>query len=427
MDAHKLKPRNPWFSGLFSLFVPGLGQFYNGQLNKAILFMAAPFVFSILYGVSDFLINKVGLFVYLSFFLLLPFYAVIDSFVIARNNKTFELKSYNKVVFYILIGIVSFGLRITFLRPNSIARVEHFVIPTPAMEGTLIVGDRLVAGYHRLNTEVKPNDVVIFKVPRIEENNYGVFDRSKWVERSVDQKINYIKRCVAVGGDVLEIKNKEVFVNSKEIKKSETQQFKYIVVSKGEISPKNLKQMGLDLDDFQLLGRVDKANEENTHYFMYLTDDFVSKLKSLPYIVSVNIDPNNYETERFPFSKYTSSWTGANYGPLTLPKEGMKIQINDSTLSMYGYTIQAYENQKNVKIDSAQLMIDGKVVTEYTFNQNYYFMMGDNRDNSLDSRYWGFVPEDHIVGKGFFIWLSLDKYGSFFDKVRWKRFFKLIR
>ncbi len=104
----------------------------------------------------------------------------------------------------------------------------------------------------------------------------------------------------------------------------------------------------------------------------------------------------------------------------------MTIAINDSTLSIYGTTIRDFDLNKDVKIENEKLSIDGKEVTQYTFKQNYYFMMGDNRDNSLDSRYWGFVPEDHIVGKGFFIWLSLDKYGSFFDKIRWRRFFKLI-
>ena len=124
-------------------------------------------------------------------------------------------------------------------------------------------------------------------------------------------------------------------------------------------------------------------------------------------------------------SKY-APWNGENFGPLTLPKEGMTIDINDSTLAIYGSTIRDFDLNKDAKIENGKLIIDGKEVTKYTFNQNYYFMMGDNRDNSLDSRYWGFVPEDHIVGKGFFIWLSIDKYGSYFNKIRWKRFFKLI-
>jgi signal peptidase I len=105
----------------------------------------------------------------------------------------------------------------------------------------------------------------------------------------------------------------------------------------------------------------------------------------------------------------------------------MKIAINDSTLYTYGKVIEKYDLNKDVKIEGSKLFIEGKEITEYTFNQNYYFMMGDNRHNSLDSRYWGFVPEDHIVGKGFFIWLSIDKHGSFFNKIRWSRFFKLIR
>jgi signal peptidase I len=105
----------------------------------------------------------------------------------------------------------------------------------------------------------------------------------------------------------------------------------------------------------------------------------------------------------------------------------MTVTIDSNTLVTYGKVITLYDHNEDATIENNKLYIDGKEVTSYTFKQNYYFMMGDNRHNSLDSRYWGFVPEDHIVGKGFFIWLSLDKNANFFNKIRWNRFFKLIR
>jgi signal peptidase I len=120
------------------------------------------------------------------------------------------------------------------------------------------------------------------------------------------------------------------------------------------------------------------------------------------------------------------NWSRDNFGPLWIPKEGATIPVNDSTMSIYGFTILDYEHHENAKIENGKLIIDGKELAEYTFKQDYYFMMGDNRHNSLDSRYWGFVPADHIVGKAFFIWLSIDKEGSFFNKIRWSRFFNLI-
>jgi signal peptidase I len=343
--------------------------------------------------------------------------------------------------------------------------MEAYTIPTPSMENSLLVGDFLfVSKFHygtrtprtplqiplthqkiwfteipsylpwvqlptfRLPgiTSVKNGDVVVFNVPRIEENNYQI-SRDKWIDYPVDLKTNYIKRCVAIGGDVLEIKNKQVFINGKAVEAAPEQRFNYRVVAKEAINQRNIEKFGLDEDDYNALGSQDNGNPTNQYYHMYLSATKAAEIKALPYILSLEVENQVQESERFPFSKYTSSWTGANYGPLTLPKEGMKITINDSTLSMYGFTIKAYENNKEVVIENDKLKIDGKEVTEYTFKQNYYFMMGDNRDNSLDSRYWGFVPEDHIVGKGFFIWLSLDKYGSFFNKIRWSRFFKPIR
>ncbi|HCZ35706.1 MAG TPA: signal peptidase I [Cytophagales bacterium] len=343
--------------------------------------------------------------------------------------------------------------------------MEAYTIPTPSMENSMLVGDFLfVSKFHygtrtprtpiqmplthqkiwfteipsyadwiqlpsyRLPgfTHVKRNDVVVFNVPRIEENNYGNYNRNTWIDYPVDLKTNYIKRCVAEAGDVLEIRNRQLVVNGTPFENPEGLRFQYLVESTNDINVRNIEKLGLDGDDYSNQGRSNPEKPELVYYTMYLTSAQKELVKSESYIKSVELYEGG-EAPRFPFSKYTSNWTGNNYGPLTIPKEGMTIAINDSTLSIYGTTIKDYDGNEDVEIKEGKLTIAGKEVTEYTFNQNYYFMMGDNRDNSLDSRYWGFVPEDHVVGKGFFIWLSIDKYGSFLNKIRWNRFFKPVR
>lgn len=334
--------------------------------------------------------------------------------------------------------------------------MEAYTIPTPSMENSMLVGDFLfVSKFHygtrtprtplqiplthqkiwftnipsyvdwvQLPTyrlpgfsEVKREDVVVFNVPPK--------DLNEGKDYPIDLKTNYIKRCVAVAGDVLEIKNKQVFINGQASANPIDMQFSYLVTSNDEINERNFTKLELDPDDYTYLGRPEN---NKAVYQMFLTKAKAEEMKTLPYIVSISEDYRTNEgvdTRAFPGSKYTP-WNGDNYGPLTIPKEGMKILVNDSTLSIYGSVIRLYDHNKDVKIEEGKLTIEGKEITEYTFNQNYYFMMGDNRHNSLDSRYWGFVPEDHIVGKGFFIWLSIDKYADFLHKIRWSRFFKLI-
>lgn len=333
--------------------------------------------------------------------------------------------------------------------------MEAYTIPTPSMENSMLVGDFLFVSKFHYGTRtprtplqiplthqkiwfteipsyvdwiqlpsfrlpgfssVKRNDVVVFNVPPKSLNDYKDYP--------VDLKTNYIKRCVAIGGDVLEIKNKQLVVNGEVQANPPGLQFSYLVTANDEINPRNLDKLGLDPDDYNFLGRPE-ANK--AVYQMFLTQDKVDELKALPYVTSVVNDYRTSEgpdTRIFPVGK---SWNGDNYGPLTIPKEGMTIAINDSTLQLYGNTILEYDLNDDAKVENKKLLIDGQEVKEYTFKQNYYFMMGDNRHNSLDSRYWGFVPEDHIVGKGFFIWLSIDKYGSFLNKIRWRRFFNPVR
>jgi signal peptidase I len=342
--------------------------------------------------------------------------------------------------------------------------MEAYTIPTPSMENSLLVGDFLFVSKFHYGTrtpktplqiplthqkiwfteipsylewiqlpqyrfpgfsEVKRGDVVVFNVPGMYENNWGL-PQSQWKKYPVDLKTNYIKRCVAAAGDVLEIKNRQVIVNGEVQENPPNMQFNYYVTANDEINKRNLDKFGLGQEDYMMLGRPE-ANK--VVYQMFLTEDVAEQIKSQPYVISIEID-NQRDTipdpRIFPQSKYTP-WNANNFGKLTIPKEGMSIDVNDSTLAIYGGTIVDYDHNKNAKIEEGKLLIDGQPVTQYTFKQNYYFMMGDNRHNSQDSRYWGFVPEDHIVGKGFFIWLSIDPNQSFFNKIRWSRFFNLIR
>lgn len=334
--------------------------------------------------------------------------------------------------------------------------VEAYVIPTPSMENSALVGDFLFVSKFHYGTRttgtplqvplshqkiwgtnipsyvdwiklpmyrlpgishVKKGDVVVFNAPPLRLND-GVL-------HPITLKNNYVKRCVAVGGDRIEIKDRDIFVNGELLAKPKEMKLSYIVISAEQISDKNLSRMDLDSDDAYYLG-VDDNNK--AYYRMLLTEAQFDEVKSQTYIRSIELDRTRdeiAETDIFPASRY-APWNSNFYGPLTVPKKGMTIAVNDSTMSMYGETIQLYEHHENVQAVNGKLVIDGKELTEYTFGQDYYFMVGDNRNNSLDSRYWGFVPDDHVVGKALFVWMSIDNEASFFNKIRWSRLLKRI-
>lgn len=333
--------------------------------------------------------------------------------------------------------------------------VEAFVVPTPSMENTILVGDYLFVSKFHYGTrttstplqiplthqkiwgtnipsyldwielpsyrlpgisEVKRGDVVVFNVPPKSMN--------EGVEHPVQLKSNYVKRCVAVAGDRLQIIDREVFVNGSALPHPENMKFRYMVAANDEMTARTLERLELTKDDYYFLGRLDKK----AMYSIFLTNKQREAISAMPFVSSVVIQDktnNGPESDIFPSSPY-SQWNGDAYGPLVIPKKGMTITVNDSTLAYYGEMIRLYEHLDNVAMENGKLVIDGKAMTSYTFDQDYYFMMGDNRHNSLDSRYWGFVPADHIVGKPLFIWLSLESDADLLHKVRWKRMFTKI-
>ena len=244
--------------------------------------------------------------------------------------------------------------------------------------------------------------------------------------RPSDKKDHYVKRCVASAGDTLEIRNGQVYVNSQAQEVWPGVQNSYTVVTDGQrINPVNLDKLGLNIRELWF------HPELPGYPAMPLTAEMLEKIKAYPNVVSVeqNIDsyppdfPDSYATI-FPFAE-NYRWTRDNFGPLWIPQKDAEVELTVANLPLYERIITAYEGN-SLQVKDGAIYINGEETQSYTFKQDYYFMMGDNRHNSLDSRYWGFVPEDHIVGKPALIWLSIDGNKKFPNNIRWRRFFKFV-
>lgn len=239
------------------------------------------------------------------------------------------------------------------------------------------------------------------------------------IERPVDKRENYIKRCVGIPGDTLKIKNSRVFVNGKPQKHYEGIQFNYEVITNGKIlTTKTLERLGVAHRDIRKQGRS---------YYIPLNEKNKKKLKNINFVSSITkmsqIKGNrNYRI--FPHDK-DYKWNQDWMGPLYVPEKGKTITINTDNLPLYERIIDHYE-KNDLEVKEDQIFINGEKTDDYTFKMNYYWLMGDNRHNSADSRFWGFVPENHVVGKAAFIWFSKDKEKSFPGNIRWNRLFQSI-
>jgi signal peptidase I len=239
--------------------------------------------------------------------------------------------------------------------------------------------------------------------------------------RPADKREHYVKRCVAIAGDKLDIKNGEVFINDIKQAMPKNAQHRYIVTTKGNVFGENSTNKSGQhvLSNFQLLdeldiyvseaGKIDSPNDTN-YYDLNMPVETVEKVKKLEgvHYVRIKIEPKDYYDSRIFPHNASYPWNNDNFGPLLIPKKGLTIPIDTHNICLYEKVLNTYDDGiHQITKQGAQVLYDGKPITSYTFKQDYYFMMGDNRHNSADSRSWGLVPFDHIVGSPFFVWFSM--------------------
>ena len=232
----------------------------------------------------------------------------------------------------------------------------------------------------------------------------------------VDRRENYVKRCVGLPGQTLQIKDRIVYLDNKPNKEPENVQYTYRIKLLQNLPDDLMKDLGISMEDLSSL---------NENGYMPLTKRAaatLAKRKDLVAGISLNTDASTGDV--YPLNAHTG-WTRDNYGPVWIPQKGKSIKLDLNNIAIYERPIRTYEGN-DLQVKDGKIFINGKQTDQYTFKMDYYWMMGDNRHNSADSRYWGFVPEDHVVGKPIFIWWSSDPDRGGFSGIRWSRIFNMV-
>jgi signal peptidase I len=311
---------------------------------------------------------------------------------------------------------------------GHVKNLDPIVFNFPAGD-TVCVEDQQSSYYEivrRTATEVQARENYGSKTP-LPLSHYmaaarkDVWSRYEVIYRPVDRRENYVKRCIGIPGDSLTIKNGDVYINGKLLPENKTQQTSYVVRTNGSnINPRTFERLKI--------AQSDQEMSSGSAYLLFLTKQTAEALSKIPNVTEVNqfhAVKGQFESWIFPFNPVLK-WNLDNFGPLWIPAKGATVKIDTSNICLYERIIDVYE-ANDLKVDGGIIYINGKPADTYTFKMNYYFMMGDNRHNSADSRYWGFVPEDHIVGKPKFIWLSIDKEATGLKKLRLGRMFMGIK
>ena len=360
-------------------------------------------------------------------------------YFLLKKSNTKKSKS-REWIDAILFAVIAATIIRTFL-------MEAFTIPTSSMEKTLLIGDFLFVSKVSYGPRV-PNTPLSFpfahhtlpltdsvksylewiKLPymrlpglgKIKNNDVVVFNYPMEDFRPVDKQENYIKRCVGIAGDILQVKDGVLWINNVPLEKPEKMQHKYHVKTDGtDFNTKRLEEMNI----------TEGSKISNQGDFeLTLTPENAEKIKEFANVSSITKEvakAERYIGYLFP-DDTTNKWSVDNYGPIVIPKKDVAMKLNLANIAIYKRVIEVYE-QNTVEIKDSGIYINSQKADSYTFKMDYYWMMGDNRHNSADSRFWGFVPEDHIVGKAVFVWLSLNNTAnSIFNKIRFNRMFSFI-
>ena len=420
------------------------------------------------------------------------------------NNRNLNYSAFGEWMSSMMFAIIAATLVHTYF-------MQPFIIPTGSLEKSLLIGDFLfVSKFHygaRVPTtpialpmvhdtipliktrsylkkpqlpfmrlpgfqKIKRNEIVVFNWPADTVRQF--FVKEKGVRKPIDKKSNYVKRCVGIPGDTLEIRDGIVFINNKKNKLPEWAkiQHTYTVYNNEGVSSKKLLKYGIN--DFERIYPIKNITQNSFNAIVPFiisrrgntVEDFsvitpakglplkivkkygleVSELLSKKKIINTtlekvlrlkknekfdsivrNISKIKTPNESFFPNRITFDWNEDNFGPILIPKKGAQIKLNKSTYPLYKKIIEEYEGNKVIKSNGG-FSVNNKLVKTYTFKQDYYWMMGDNRHRSEDSRFWGFVPENHVMGKPVFIWMSIDGFNDGFRnwKIRWDRLFSIV-
>lgn len=357
--------------------------------------------------------------------------------------------------------------------------IEAYAIPTGSMENSMLIGDHLfVSKLHygartprtliqfplahqtfwglEINGKKIPSYSDAIQLPtgrlpglrKVRRGEPVVFNYPPELNHPVDIKTFYVKRCMAIAGDTFEVRNKQIYVNGEAQENPPNMQTSYFVETERGVHKTMMQKVGVT--DFDLNDGRGSAVADNKlwgrGFVMHADSARAMQMESINTVKSVQeifYDTLRFGNSSFPnTTQYLSAehtgyqaitkfgWTIDNFGPLVMPSEGLTIPMTQENIDLYRTIIEHYEDNENVVVEPGKVSIDGQEIKEYTFKQGYYFMIGDNRHNSADSRVWGFVPADHIVGKPLFIFWSMDRTdpeAGFFSRIRFSRMFDLIR